>query len=68
MEAGLIAVAVTAALQALVLVVSSAVVPFLWWRVQKLERQLEDLDEVVSEVLAAAGVRKGGDHGQSRQS
>lgn len=57
METALVALAFTSLTLAVTLAVLGSSVPWLWWRTLKLEQKVEALDEVVAELLEAAGVK-----------
>jgi hypothetical protein len=56
-EAAVIALAIACTLQTLLIGVLVSTVPLLWYRHLKTEKDLEQLDEIVSRMLEAAGVK-----------
>jgi hypothetical protein len=43
----------------LIVAVQSVTVPWLWWRALKTEAKVEALDEVLADLLEAAGLKPG---------
>lgn len=58
MELAIVALSLTALVEAGIIAVLAAAVPHLWRRLSKVEDGLEKLDEVVSEFLEAAGMKE----------
>ena len=53
MTAAVVALSIACCVLALCYLPAAVGVAFLWWRVQRLEGQLEKLDEVVAETLGS---------------
>ena len=58
-EAAVVALAVACLVEAVIIGVLAGAVPFLWWRLQKLEQQVEKIDETAAEFYGAAGLKEG---------
>ena len=61
MTAAVVALSIACCVLALCYLPAAVGVAFLWWRVQRLEAQLEKLDEVVAELLGGLGLGSGGE-------
>ncbi len=60
MEVALVCLGIVAALQALSLICLCVTIPFLWWQMQKLRKDVDEVDETLVELLKAAGLREDG--------
>ena len=58
MEAAVVALAVVAAVQAVIIAVLAGSVPYLWHRWFKVDTKVEELDEIITTLCEAAGVKR----------
>ena len=56
LETVCVCLGVICAAQSLTVLVLGCVVPFLWWKMRKMEDRTDMLDEVVQELCKAAGL------------
>lgn len=57
METAVVCLAVATLVLSLVVGALAGSVPMLWWKCFRAEQKVEELDNVVAELLAAAGLR-----------